>query len=96
MFCMYCGKEIPDGSRFCLYCGRSFEEMSDHQSQDAVREEMTSFSPAEQELNEQPAPAEATETTSIQSDDYEDIFPGEMIWFSRQAMAVRPKRKKRA
>ena len=22
MFCMYCGKEIPDDSAFCLYCGR--------------------------------------------------------------------------
>ena len=25
MFCVYCGKEIEDGSRFCPYCGASVQ-----------------------------------------------------------------------
>lgn len=25
MFCVYCGKEIEDGSRFCPYCGANVQ-----------------------------------------------------------------------
>lgn len=27
MFCMKCGTELPDGSRFCPYCGVVFEDI---------------------------------------------------------------------
>ncbi len=26
MYCMHCGEEIPDSSRFCKYCGKNVEE----------------------------------------------------------------------
>ncbi len=26
MFCIHCGKEIPDGSKFCQYCGKALEQ----------------------------------------------------------------------
>ena len=29
MYCMHCGEEIPDSSRFCKYCGKKVEETAE-------------------------------------------------------------------
>ncbi len=28
MFCIHCGKEIPDESKFCQYCGNALEQVT--------------------------------------------------------------------
>ena len=29
MFCIHCGKELPDGARFCSFCGSCFVDGTD-------------------------------------------------------------------
>ncbi len=40
MFCMYCGKELPNEARFCLYCGKelTIRYIDDNQENTAQKE----------------------------------------------------------
>ena len=36
MFCVYCGKRIPDNARFCSYCGKAVAVTADELDKDYV------------------------------------------------------------
>ena len=51
MFCIHCGKELPDGARFCSFCGSS---ISTTPVNDNVQETAISEDPVVTETNGQP------------------------------------------
>ena len=68
MFCMNCGKEIEDGSKFCPYCGSA-------QAVAAVTAEETVELPVEEPVEAAPeAPAEETVEAPV-----EETIPEETV-----------------
>ncbi len=58
MFCMNCGKEVPEGAKFCMNCGADMAMVPKSEAKDA-NEAMQNNAPAETsspELQAQPAP----------------------------------------
>ncbi len=58
MYCMNCGKEVPDGARFCAFCGQPCEVV--HQPQGSAHAPTTADMTKEQQ-------AEATRNAKIQA-----------------------------
>ncbi len=69
MFCIHCGKELPDGARFCSFCGSSIctTPVSESVQESAVTEQPVVTETFSQPAPEKTAPASQPESASAES-----------------------------
>ena len=64
MFCVKCGKEVKDGTKFCTNCGAEVKEAKKEEKKDEVKEEKLTYSQNDSiKTTSNPTPVEKTEST---------------------------------
>ena len=64
MFCVKCGKEVKDGTKFCTNCGAEVKEAKKEEKKEEVKDEKLTYSQNDSiKTTSNPTPVEKTEST---------------------------------